>query len=253
MPNCKMAGRSQNANANHANANVVRQLLSRLDELSSEISSQNVENAGVESEVRNVFNGNRRPVSSNNTNYIHRSSACAPRVQTGQPIGGQTLQRSAPNRLVFMARRNFSGQRPSNSSRKPKKPNAIDSRPFMRDLILLAGPETNVIPRQGTRLALMENGHVITGCKFTKGMNAAQVLITIVEAFDGKIPQGVDIEIMMSMHTKLVAPTLAPGQLGIDGAILQRLFQTKPIYVRPSKQILATTDLVGEEVRFYKA
>ena len=89
---------------------------------------------------------------------------------------------------------------------------------------------------------------MISGCKFTKGMNAAQVLITIVEAFDEKIPRGVDIEILMSMHTKLVSPTLAPGQLGIDGAILQRLFQTKPIYVRPSKQILAMTDLMGDEV-----
>ena len=44
---------------------------------------------------------------------------------------------------------------------------------------------------------------------------------------------------MMSMHTKLALRSLAPGQQGIDGAILQRLFQTKPIYVRPSKMILA--------------
>ena len=75
----------------------LRQLLSRLVELSSEILSQNVANADVENEVRNVFNGNRRPVSSNKTNSIHGSSACAPRVQTGQPIGCQTLQRPAPN------------------------------------------------------------------------------------------------------------------------------------------------------------
>ena len=144
----KMAGRSMdvNANSNHANASVVRQLLSRLDELSSGISSQNVENEAVENEGRNVFNGNRRPVSSS-TNSIHGSSACPPRVQTGQPIRSQTLQqRPAPNRQVFTARRNFSGQRPSNSSRKQKKPSAIDSRPFMRDLILLAGPDTNVMP-----------------------------------------------------------------------------------------------------------
>ena len=169
-----MAGRSTDVNAN-ANANVVRQLLSRLHELSSAISSQNVENGGVENEVRNVFNDNRRPVSSN-TNSVHRSTACAPRGQAGkptQPIGGQPLQRPAPNRHIFMARRNFSGQRPSNSSRRRKKPSAIDSRPFMRDLILLAGPDDNVTPRQGTRLALMEKGHMISGCKFTKGMNAA--------------------------------------------------------------------------------
>ena len=47
-----------------------------------------------------------------------------------------------------------------------------------------------------------------------------------------------DLDIMMSMHTKLVLPSLAPGQQHIDGAILQMLFQTKPIYVHRSKMIL---------------
>ena len=120
-----MAGRSTDVNAN---ANVVRQLLSRLDELSSAISSQNVENGGVENEVRNVFNDNRKPISSN-TNSVHGSTACAPRGQAGkptQPIGGQPLQRPALNRHIFMDRRNFSGQRPSNSSHRQKKPSAID-------------------------------------------------------------------------------------------------------------------------------
>ena len=34
------------------------------------------------------------------------------------------------------------------------------------------------------------------------------------------------------------SPSLAPGQEGIDGAILQRLFQSKAIYIRPSRQII---------------
>ena len=234
-----MAGRSDgNVNAN----NVVRQLLSRLDELSSIISPQAAQSDPVENEVRNVFNGNRRPPVSSITNNTpvpsitnnrcgnnNSASASTPR---GQP------QRTTPTSQVFMARRNFSGQRPSTSSRKQKKSSAIDNRPFMRDLILLAGPDSTAVPRQGIRLALMENGHLISGCKFTKGMTAARVEIAIFEAFAGKIPTDVDIDIMMSMHTKLVLPSLAPGQQGIDGAILQRLFQTKPIYVRPSKMIL---------------
>ena len=91
---------------------------------------------------------------------------------------------------------------------------------------MLGGPNAVVVPRQGARLALMERVHVISGCRFTRGMNAAQFEIAIVEAFDGKIPAGVDIEILMSMHTSLVTPLLAPEQQGIDGAILQRLFQT---------------------------
>ena len=40
------------------------------------------------------------------------------------------------------------------------------------------------------------------------------------------------------MHTSLVAPSLAPGQYGIDGAILQRIYQNKPIYIRPSSQLI---------------
>ena len=184
-----MAGRSDG----NVNANVVRELLSRLDELSSIISPQAAQSDPVENEVRNVFNGNRRPpVSSitNNTpvpsipnnrfgNINNSASASAPR---GQP------QRTTPTRQVFMARRNFSGPRPSTSSRKQKKSSAIDNRPFMRDLILLAGPDSTAVPRQGIRLALMENGHLISGCKFTKGMTVAQVEIAIFEAFAGKIP-----------------------------------------------------------------
>ena len=33
-------------------------------------------------------------------------------------------------------------------------------------------------------------------------------------------------------------PTLAPGQAGINGIILHRLFKNKPVYVRPSSVLL---------------
>ena len=52
---------------------------------------------------------------------------------------------------------------------------------------------------------------MVSVCRFTKGMNAAQVEIAIVEACDGKIPAGVDLQLMVSMHTSLVIPSLAPG------------------------------------------
>ena len=56
---------------------------------------------------------------------------------------------------------------------------------------------------------------------FNKAMNAIKVPLAIVEAFDGKIPNGVDIKLLVSMHTSLVVPSLAPGQHGIDGAMVQ--------------------------------
>ena len=239
-----MAARDSIDNINTVdNTGIVRQLLTRLNELSSAMIPQ--DNNNVESEVRRVFRPNNA-TSSQTTETSHSSINSGASVTGGEGIQ-QNSQRRAP---YFMPRRNFSGQRPSNStrSRKQKKPSAIDNRQFMRDLILLGGPDTVRVPRQGTRLALMESGHMISGCKFTKGMTAAQVEIAIVEALDGKIPPGVDIEILMSMHTSLVALSLAPGQQGIDGAIVQRLFQTKPIYVRPSRQILMSSKEMVQQV-----
>lgn len=172
------------------NTNIVQQLLTRLDELSSGISPR-VSNE-TEAEVRRVFTGGRTAVSSNNSggNAVTAASNVSTPTSTSTSNGPQLPVTSRS----FVMRRNFSGPRPSNSARnsarRQRKPNVIDSRPFMRDLILLGGPDTVFVPRQGARLALMENGHIISACRFTRGMNEAQVEITIVEAFDGKIPAG---------------------------------------------------------------
>ena len=58
----------------------------------------------------------------------------------------------------------------------------------MSDLILLVTPGSTAVPHPGIRLVLMENGHLISGCKFTKGMIAAQVKVAIFEAFADKFP-----------------------------------------------------------------
>ena len=122
----------------------------------------------------------------------------------------------------------------TNRSRSKAKENT----PFLCDLILLAGPTADVVPRQRTRVALTEHGHVPSTCEFSKVMNEVQVKTTIMETFGEKIPPLVDIEILMSVHTKLIKPTLAPGQEGITGTILHRLFKNKPVYVRPHKVLL---------------
>lgn len=108
----------------------------------------------------------------------------------------------------------------------------------MRDLVLLCGPDDATVPRQGTHLALNERGHVISGCRFTKSQSMTDVERTIIEAFDGQIPPGVDIKLLIPVHSALVVPSLAPGQRGIDGAMLQRLYRTKPVYIRPNEQLL---------------
>ena len=64
------------------------------------------------------------------------------------------------------------------------KGNTGDNKPFMRDLVLLSGPDDDVVPWQGTRLALNERGHVVSRCKFTKGQSMTDVERTILGAFD---------------------------------------------------------------------
>ena len=86
------------------------------------------------------------------------------------------------------------------------------------------------------------NRHIINGCQFTKNMSGAQVETRIVEVFDGKIPNLVDIELLMSVHNALVIPNLAPDQKGIDGVIVHRLFKNKPVYIRPSCELLNFTE-----------
>lgn len=129
-----------------------------------------------------------------------------------------------------LTRRRATAQRPRASDNRNKMP-------FLRDLVLLGGPKDEVVPRQGSKLLLIDHGHVISACQFTKDMNAGQVETAIRMAFGDKT-WNVDLEILMSIHSTLVVPTLAPGQDGIDGVILHRLFKEKPVYVRPDRQLI---------------
>ena len=126
----------------------------------------------------------------------------------------------------------------SNTRKRSNRSRSKANENFLCDLVLLPGPAVNVVPRQGKRVALTEKGHVLNVCQFSKGTNEVQVESTIMEAFGGTIPPLVDIEILMSVHNKLVKPTLAPGQEGITGVILHRLIKNKPVYVRPNKVLL---------------
>ena len=214
--------------------NVIRQLVSRIEELSNAISPRHNQ-VEVESEVRRTFtSGNSSRISQEGSTNVDRPS------RSLNALNERSTNRYRP----YSVRQNFPGQRPSPSARRGKhKKNAGDNKPFMRDLVLLCSPDDDIVPRQGTRLALNERGHVISGVKFTKSQSMIDVERTIIEAFDGKIPRGVDIELLISVHSTLVVPSLAPEQPGIDGTILQRLYRNKPVYIRPSQQILDLASL----------
>ncbi|XP_068719442.1 uncharacterized protein [Montipora capricornis] len=106
----------------------------------------------------------------------------------------------------------------------------------MRDVILLTGPDVNKVPRQGKRVWLMENGFMISGFELQKQWSECVVEACLREAFEEKIPIGVDFEILMPVHSTLVKPTLAPGQ-SLNGVMVHRVFKEKPIYIRPFQEI----------------
>ena len=106
----------------------------------------------------------------------------------------------------------------------------------MRDVILLTGPDINSVPRQAKRVWLVENGFVMSGFQLQKEWSKCVVEACLREAFEEKIPVGVDLEILMPVHSTLVKPTLAPGQV-LNGVMVHRIFKEKPIYLRPFEEI----------------
>ena len=195
------------------------QLLETVRELSGQMENRNQSPRNVNSEVARVFG------------RASASSASASHEQgCSQPQQGTSRFR----RLMNMRRIGNGVNRNRSRTSRPKS----ERTPFLCDLVLLSGPDSNIVPRQGAKVLLMEKGHVLSACRFSKDMNEVQVETTIMEAFADIIPPLVDMEILTSVHSKLVKPTLAPGQTGINGIILHRLFKNKPAYVRPSRVLL---------------
>ena len=66
------------------------------------------------------------------------------------------------------------------------------------------------------------------------------MLATLKEAFDQEIPDDYDFEILMSCHSQVVKPALAPGQNGLNGKMVHRIFkENKPLYLRPAREIFS--------------
>lgn len=240
------------------NSGVISLLLERVSELSERIAPTNSavstsSPASINSEIRSVFSARNatnltaststRPINGQNQHQLPVPSSSS-NLRSVPQVSSMEERLPIRRNSCFQAARYFPAARPaprnrSRRGREQPRPPVIDNRPFLRDLILLSGPDETIVPRQGARLVLMENGHVITGCSFTKNLSAGAVETNIIMAFDGKIPPDVDIQLLTSVHSSLVAPTLAPGQL-LDGIMLHRIFKQKPVYIRPSRQLLNT-------------
>jgi hypothetical protein len=122
--------------------------------------------------------------------------------------------------------------------RKDLKTKKVSTGPFSCDIILLSGPNDKDIPRQGNKVFLQENGHIISAFEFQKEWSDIDVELEIRNAFEGTLPDDVDIEIVHSVHTTLLQPTLAPGQY-LTGSVINKVFsRNRPVYIRPCRQIL---------------
>ena len=139
-----------------------------------------------------------------------------------EPTATQTnLNNSVSSRTYMPSFRRWfynSSSNSSNSFRGIKgkgkgKGKSLITGPFMRDLILLPGPDVDKVPRQGKRVWLMENGYMISGFQLQKEWSEYVVEASLREAFQEKIPPLVDFEILLPVHSSLVKPTLAPVAL----------------------------------------
>ena len=159
-------------------------------------------------------------------------TACLPNRSAGPSVSRSSYMPTF--RRQFCTSSNISTFRGKGKG-KGKGKNAVQG-PFMRDVILLPGPDVTSVPRQAKRVWLTENGLVISGFQLQKEWSACVVEASLRGAFDEKIPPLVDFEILMPVHTTLVKPTLAPGQ-DLNGVMVHRVFKEKPIYLRPFEEI----------------
>ena len=112
---------------------------------------------------------------------------------------------------IYLVRRNFGGRSVHRGKQKSTTKRLVMQGPFLRDLVSLSGPNGDLVPRQSMKLWLKEDGHVMCGIELQKQWTIEQVVDCLRNAFEDKITDMVTLEILMSMHTKLLPPTIAPG------------------------------------------
>ena len=176
---------------------ILSQIFCRIGELSDALASperpsNNSSKMGINDtveEVSRVFGRQHYPPSvktSVTTNRISNSATHS--ASTAQPsvaVSSQQFRKPSPS---YNNKRYFGNQRSaikSNRWRKGREPKTKkgSTGPFSRDIILLSGPDDKDIPRQGSKVFLQQNGHIISAFEFNKGWSEIDVEIEIRQAF----------------------------------------------------------------------
>ena len=231
-----MADRGRNAG--DSSQQILSQLVSQIEVLSSSLNRNNGGNAQhpssslqqpghvtVEEEVARAFN-RPRPTAAN--------GGVGPSVGSVQANPMYAMRR---NFQQIQANRRHPYRRPARTNTVKLANKSKAKGHFFTDVILLPSPNADQVPRQGSKVLLSENGHVLTGCKIEKEWSATETENNLRSLFSEKIAMDVDIQVLHSIHTKILPPTLAPGQ-SLDGMMMYRLFKSKAIYLRPSAKLL---------------
>ena len=163
---------------------------------------------------------------SNETNVsdatVHQEISRAFRSQNSQPTAstsnaGGTSSSTVPK---FQLAYNFmKGRKRKQVQTSTKKTTGT----YVKDVILLAGPNEDKVPRQGVRIFLSENNHIVSGATFSKDLDYLPLCDFLKSLFPSKLGEFDDIEILMPVHSKLLPPNLPPGQQ-LSAFLLQKIF-----------------------------
>ena len=140
---------------------------------------------------------------SNETNVsdatVHQKISRAFRSQNSQPTAstsnaGGTSSSTVPK---FQLAYNFiKGRKRKQVQTSTKKTTGT----YVKDVILLAGPNEDKVPRQGVRIFLSENIHIVSGATFSKDLDYLPLCDFLKSLFPSKLVEFDDIEILMPVH-----------------------------------------------------
>ncbi|XP_028409260.1 uncharacterized protein LOC114531853 [Dendronephthya gigantea] len=212
---------------------IIQQILQNIDRLGQELqrADRNNNNRANNPETPSAPTQNTASTSTEVSRIFRGPTSASTNASPVSALSTQRLPAASNTGPRFRLRQNFPQ---TNRGRKKDKP---ATGAFTKDVILLSGPNDTTVPRQGSRVWLMEHHHILSGVQLRKEWDSDKLLSFLKQLFPSKLMDSDDVEILLSVHSKLLPPTLAPGQ-SLSGFVLQKIFKDKPLYIRPSRLIL---------------
>ncbi|XP_063794594.1 uncharacterized protein LOC134949797 [Pseudophryne corroboree] len=120
---------------------------------------------------------------------------------------------------------------------------------FIKELILLSGPNIDNVLKQGKKQELHEVGHIVNAFEFNKYWSEEEVYENVRKAFSMKLEDDIEIHMLMPCHNKLVKPLLMENQR-LTGLMISKIFKQKSVYIQPSKELIYTENSDQDNVSY---